>query len=420
MKPGIVLIFVFAILVIIALVIVIVSKSKIKKKSLSDKGDLIESLDIKENSLTNIEEYEMAFKFEDLPTLTEDEDNRLAEVSDEKLLGKIDNLIPGAMQVIKDVSQEKKGSNLYQVIIPKGAKLDQSKQIKGAVRATYRTSGKIQGQGNMVEVGTKASNVANIASAAMGVASMVVGQYYMDQINGQLEDICDSIEKVADFQQNEFKSKIYSLVAETQKISTFQFEILESDQLRNRELQHLKSLEHECSELLGQTNLSLQDISQNRDIEYDKYENLIKEANLWYEYQKILLDVMFKIADLTYALNMGVLSRENSYALYLPYAKQAENSLLKLANWHKEIADKLEVSLEDGRRKMQGLGGFLIKYTVGQINDDFNYKTISEETTMLIERQSEESQIALPKKDDLYQEDVRLIAKEGKLFYLPK
>lgn len=141
-----------------------------------------------------------------------------------------------------------------------------------------------------------------------------------------MEDISSGIEKIADFQQNEFKSKVYALVAEVQKSSTFQVETIENNELRNRELQHLKTLEHECAQLLGQVNLSLQDIAGNSGVDYDKYEKLIGEAELWLQYQQILLEVMYKISDLTYVLNLGAISRENSYALYLPYAKQSEGA----------------------------------------------------------------------------------------------
>lgn len=111
-----------------------------------------------------------------------------------------------------------------------------------------------QGHANLVPVdGIPGKGLAtmNVANAAMGVASMVVGQYYMTQINDQLEGIFDGISKIADFQDNEYKSKVFALVAEVQKISTFQLETMENDELRNRELTHLKNLEHECAQLLG-------------------------------------------------------------------------------------------------------------------------------------------------------------------------
>lgn len=55
--------------------------------------------------------------------------------------------------------------------------------------------------------------VANTAVAAMGVASMVVGQYYMTQINAKLDAISDGISEIQNFQDNEYRSRVFSLVA---------------------------------------------------------------------------------------------------------------------------------------------------------------------------------------------------------------
>ena len=56
---------------------------------------------------------------------------------------------------------------------------------------------------------------------------------------------------------------------------------------------------------------------------------------------------------------------------------------------------------------------------LGFFKDDFNYKKMSEKTVALITHQGEGSILAMPEQDDLFHEDVRLVAKDGKLFYLP-
>lgn len=146
----------------------------------------------------------------------------------------------------------------------------------------------------------------------------------------------------------------------------------------------------------------------------------IGEAESWFQYQQILLEVMYKISDLTYALNLGAISRENSYALYLPYAKQSEGTLAKLNEWHDEHVKRLEINVEESRRKRQGVEGFFMG-ALGLFNDDFNYKKMSQSTIARIEHQAENtSTIKGVESEDLYQEDVRLIAKDGKLFYLPQ
>ena len=385
----------------------------------------------RKNALASSKKHELAITFDDLPALTEQEESQLVEVKDSQLLAGIDNAIPGTLQAFANTGavhayQEaaKSAGQLYQAIIPKGAVLDKSRVMEGAVRGSYRdVANSIKGNANWVAVDGKAANnlaAVGVANAAMNVASMVVGQYYMSQINDQLADINAGIEKIADFQQTEFKSKVYALVAEVQKSSTFQVETIENDELRNRELSHLKSLEHECAQLLGQANLSLQDISGKKGLDYDAYEKKIGEAESWFQYQQILLEVMYKISDLSYALNLGAISRENSYALYLPYAKQSEGTLAKLNEWHDEHVKRLEINVEESRRKRQGVEGFFMG-ALGLFNDDFNYKKMSQSTIARIEHQAEHaSTVKGAEEDDLYQEDVRLIAKDGKLYYLPK
>ena len=380
-------------------------------------------------SLANTGKNELSVRFEEVIALSEGDEEKLVEVKDKKLLARIDNIVPGAAQALANTNAVKayhdaaeSAGQLYKAIIPKGAVLDKSRSMEGAVRGSYRNvPGSIKGNANWVAVDNNAAEgLAKVgsATAVMNVASMVVGQYYMTQINDQLGSINASIDKIADFQETEYKSKVLALVAEMQKASTFQMETMESDELRNRELLHLRTLEHECAELLGQANLSIQGVCDAADIDYQKYENKAKEAEKWYQCQQILLKVMNQIAELSYAMNLGKVSRKNSFALLEPYAKQANDALSKLSDWHMGVCEKLEIDTEEQRRKRQGIEG-LFMGALGMINDNFNYKKVSGTMINRIEQQtgSEISQRLID--SDLFHEDVNLIAKNGKLYYLP-
>ncbi len=67
--------------------------------------------------------------------------------------------------------------------------------MEGAFRATYRVKpNRIAGQANLVAADNSAANnlvAASAVNSLIGVAAMVVGQYYMTQINGQLDRIND-------------------------------------------------------------------------------------------------------------------------------------------------------------------------------------------------------------------------------------
>lgn len=141
--------------------------------------------------------------------------------------------------------------------------------------------------------------VANTAVAAMGVASMVVGQYYMTRINAGLGAISDGISEIQNFQDNEYRSRVFSLVAHVKKIADFQTEILENNELRISKINQLDSLEEECTQLLGQANLTLAGFAKKTDLDYEAYEKVVGNAQNWFMYQKSLLDVLYKISDLS-------------------------------------------------------------------------------------------------------------------------
>ncbi len=46
----------------------------------------------------------------------------------------------------------------------------------------------------------------------MNVASLVVGQYYMAEVDAKLEQLQAGVDKVIEFQETQFKSKILSLI----------------------------------------------------------------------------------------------------------------------------------------------------------------------------------------------------------------
>lgn len=377
-----------------------------------------------------VEGYEMQIQFEDISALTEIEESKLVEVKDSALLAKIDNIIPGSLRIISGSvaqkafqSEVKSIGTVYRAILPQGEKLVSSRGMTGAFRGFARNNGKISSHANLVpvDVAKSANKLTSLISvnAVMNVASMVVGQYYMSQINNRLDGISSEIDMISDFQQNEFKSKIYALVAETQKISTFQVETLENDELRNRDLDHLKFLEHECAQLLGQANLSLQGITSNNDVDYKKYKELVNDAEIWCGYQKILLEVMYKISDLTYAMNLGAISRKNSTAIFLPYADQSEKTNEKLKAWHDAATERLEINMSESKRTKQGISG-VVGQVAGKIKEEWKYEAVEPEIIKRIENQTNTCSFAKPVEEkDLYNEDVQLIVKDGKLYYLP-
>ena len=355
------------------------------------------------------------------------DENALVEITDSKVLAHVNNLVPGLAQAVNATNnaaqavQAANGGVLYRAIIPAGAKLTDSKAMEGAVRGFYRGADGIQGHANLVVVEAQKGTavVANTAAAAMGVASMVVGQYYMTQINAELGAISDGISEIQNFQDNEYRSRVFSLVAHVKKIADFQTEILENNELRISKINQLDNLEEECTQLLGQANLTLAGFAKKTDLDYDSYEKVVGNAQNWFMYQKSLLDVLCKISDLRYTLHLGAVSREQCIAILPIYTKQVQDTQSRLAAWHEGTTERLKIDTDEARRKRAGVDG-VIHFLPGLFDEDFNYRSIEKSTADMIRAQAFGENTLYIDKSELYSEDVQLIAKDGKIYYLPE
>lgn len=412
------------ILVVVVLGLIVFRESKSRKNAVS----ILPATDTKDIFVPEGQEKQEFFiSAEMLPAEAISEDKRLVEITDSKVLAHISSLVPGLAQAgnaANNVMQAVQGTGevLYRAIIPAGAKLADSKSMEGAVRAIYHGANGIAGQANLVAVEASKSTavIANTAAAAMGVASMVVGQYYMTQINAELGAISDGISKISDFQDNEYRSRVFSLIAHVKRIADFQVEILENNELRLSKISQLDSLEEECTQLLGQANLTLADCASRTSLDYKEYEKALRDAQNWFMYQNSLLDVLYKISELRYTLYLGAVSREQCVALLPAYTKQVDDTQKKLTSWHQNMTKQLNIDTAKVRRKRKGLDG-IVHSIPGYFNDDSNFRAIEASTAKMIDEQARKHHDSHQQDTtDLYAQDVHIIAKGGKIYYLPE
>lgn len=369
---------------------------------------------------------ELVIEMEMLPAEVIKDESALVEITDSKVLAHVNNLVPGLAQAgnaANNAAQaiQANGEVLYRAILPAGAKLSNSRTLEGAVKEMYHGANGIKGHADWlpVEAHKGSAVAANTAAAAMGVASMVVGQYYMTQINAELGAISDGISEIQNFQDNEYRSRVFSLVAHVKKIADFQTEILENNELRISKINQLDSLEEECTQLLGQANLTLAGFAKKTDLDYEAYEKVVGNAQSWFMYQKSLLDVLYKISDLRYTLHLGAVSREQCIAILPTYTKQVQDTQSRLAAWHEGTTERLKIDTDEVRRKRAGFDG-VIHFLPGLFDEDFNYRSIEKSTVNMIRTQASGDNTLSIDKSELYLEDVQLIAKDGKIYYLPK
>lgn len=221
---------------------------------------------------------EIAVRLEELPALTEQEQFNLVEIEDKNVISRITSAVPEAIQALANTAIAAEGMQLanagvYIAKLPSGAQLVKSQEMQNAVRGFYKNGAAIKGQANFLAADGTMEKIAamNLANVAMGAASLVVGQYYMKQINAELLEMNNGISRISEFQDNEYKSKVLALMTQIKRMSDFKTEILENAELRKEEIIRLQTMEKECIELLGQANLTVEQLSSVEHSEFDCY-----------------------------------------------------------------------------------------------------------------------------------------------------
>lgn len=366
---------------------------------------------------------ELDIQIEMLPEESIEDETGLVEITDSKILAQVSSLLPGLFQTgnsINNVARIIRNGPVYKPIIPDGAKLAKSKTMEGASRGICLGDNGIKNQANFVKIKSKTAIATNSVSAVMNVSSLIVGQYYMKQINDELDVISEGIDQIQSFQDNEYRSKVFSLVAHVKRISNFQSEILENDELRVSKIYQLDSLEKDCAELLGQANLALADFTNMNKLSYKEYEKVIAEVQKWHTYQKSLIEVMYKISDLRYTLHLGAVSREQCADLLSTYQKQIGDTHERINVWHYKTAKRLGIKIDEICRKRAGFDG-AIHFIPGLLKDEYKFRSIDMKTVkMIIEQAMGYEEQCAAYTSELYNEDVQLIYKDGRLYYLPE
>lgn len=414
-------------IIIIALIVVLVIYSRRKANfNCKDVLDTVNFDPITSEALgvERIQESGITIPLELLPATTEIDEKRLFEITDRTVIARISATIPAAAETAAKTITNKalKNVELYKAIIPSGATLSESKEIEGAVRGFYRGAKDIKGQANFVKIDptkiSKATTIAHGVANVINVGSLVVGQYYMAEINSNLETMNKNINKVSDFQDREFKSRILSLISRVGEISQFSSEIIEIDEQRNIKLITLENLKGNDTELLGQVNLTISDILQKSpDPNYTEYQKNVDDFNVLVEYQNVLVTVLEEISKLTYLLGKGGISTDMSYSLFNKFLEQSVQTRNLLEQWHDRQVKSLCIDLDKKRMSKTGFEGFFSAIP-GFVDDKWKYKELKKGLVQKINTQTKPKPKVLNKLKEVYDEDVQIIIKDGKYYFL--
>ncbi len=399
---------------------------------------------------------ELSVPIELLPATTQIDENSLVEITDRSVVARISQTLPAVAEIasrtlasnaanaalqqtvkagnaaVQKATEVFRNGDVYRAVLSPGAVLTESRNMEGAVRGFARGAKNITEQANFVPVAAgkagevvpaniaKTAQVANVAANVMNVASLVVGQYYMSIIDSKLETLTKSIDKISDFQDREFKSRILSVISLVGEISQFSTEILEDENQRKLKLSALEGIKANATELLGQVNITISDITnKNPNPDYAKYESVVEELKTLVGFQNVLVAILEEISKLTYILGKGAISTEQSYALYNRYKDFSVQTRTFLSEWHRERVSTLRIDLGKKRVAKAGLEA-AISIVPGWIDEKYNYKEIKKTIANEIASQVNCTIGSTEQPMAVYAEDVELIIKEGKYYYLPK
>lgn len=254
-----------------------------------------------------------------------------------------------------------------------------------------------------------------LVNAGFNATSMVVGQYYMSEINDKLEDIQQDINGISNYLDSEYQGKLAQIVSKIQEIIDNKVEILNNEYSRDKRYNEVLDLETNCATLLGQANNMIKESKINEEIDYKKYEENLTEINKWFIRQQILQKLLLEIGNLRYILSNGNETSKLSHTQYNTYLEQTNNINEELANWHKMNCERLGIDIEKSKRKASFFE--IRKNTIGRINEEWAYHKLEDNTLNIINGQTDTIKL-LPYTKNKQDEKIKIQKYKGEYYNL--
>lgn len=431
---AILLISIFIVSILI-FTIIFIHKSKVKEHINLPNNEVINSNYQLPNSIKLNDECNILID----QTKVTGELNNLPEITDSKILKKINVLIPHVLDASRNLTQTQQlldagkqikdfnasiPKNIVEVIIPPNAKLHESKVMKGAYRGSFTDNGKL-GQANLKPVEIQnlkeinPSKMLNCAADAMNIASVVVGQYYMAEIDNKLESLNENVEEIKEFLNNERLAKVKNLITNVSIVSKYKDEILSNNQAITQELAKLSDYEEKASDILTHINHEINDIVKNHIDSFSEYQNTVIKSEPLLVQQNILVQTINQIASLKYILYKGSMSTEYCYEKFNRAFSDSYSVRENIQSFHDKLTTKLNIDLENQRYLRNNLLNNVARPIIEVIHDEWNYEKIDEVFVNKILEQKNK-QIIQPKALNVFDQETKVLIHDGKAYYSPK
>ena len=339
-----------------------------------------------------------------------------------RLLSTISQTLPAASSVTSALASEiaeKAGSGAYQVIMQSGQSLMHSKNGENLYKGITQAAGHrgIAGSADLKPINSTASELAaktGAVAGVMSVASMVVGQYYMTEINGKLESISESIDDIKNFQKTELLAQISTVVRESRQLSVYNDEIMESASERQLARHRASDFEEKSGELLDQIN-SLIRLELVPSGEFSEYERHTRGLVPLLSSQQVLVATLRELSRLTVVLSRSEVSPERAGATYKELVASSEKVRDNVVEWHSKETDVWHVNLARESRAKTGIEK-VVSLPLTLVNPELAYQHVPSEFVKQVHTQSSTRLPELPEMTG-YQVPVNLLIQNNQVYY---
>lgn len=324
-------------------------------------------------------------------TLIPNEKNKINDLDIKKGISIIDNTVANSVMIGKNLKNSTELLNNNRAFFSASKKgTENMMKVKGTnevygtqvIGNKFNKQTKFTKENQMIQKAGKDA----LINTGFNIASMIVGQYYMNEINNKLDDLKEEINVISDYLDSEYKSRLSYIISKIKEITENKLEILSNDFSTDKRYDDILKLENDCAELLGQANEMINNNINKKDIDYSKYEKKLKEIYKWFSRQQILQVLLLEIGNLRYVLAKGNETSKLSHIQYNNYLFQSNNVNEELKQWHIAISQKLGIDVNQARRNARFFKAK--KYTIGKINEEWAYNKLDEKIVKLIENQT--------------------------------
>jgi len=344
----------------------------------------------------------MTLKFKDVRALSETEDKNKISIEDNMLYNLINQCTDGELD--KKIQGTKKAvGEISTLTIPKDTLLKFREVMKDQ---------------DLTKALQMSGSVAQIAS--LGVLIVAVGM--LKKTNDQLGDVSNSVSRIADYQETEYDATAGRVLTQIKRITKFQSESLRDRDVRNNELRTLRDQEDKCIDLLLQANSMIKKDMAKEQKSFKNYVDNTADIEKWCQYQQLLIRLLKQISELTYSFNLGAVSRENSYQNYEENLRPIVKVRKELRDWHLKNMGYYSVDLKEKKYRRAGsVFDAAKRIPLGALANKISENTISDDMIGFIENQTQENnQDPKAASVNQFEEDVKIVVEDGKLYYVSK